>query len=385
MRSAIGSRAVLAWVAVSVCVLALAGCAAPGLPVTRSDYLSAVSCVSASSCVAVGVETVGAGMRGTTVPVAVRWDGSRWRRLAVRLPSGAAEGMLHSVSCKPGGCLAVGEYFPASGYGDVALAEYWDDSAWAPVALAFPPGPGNQALAAVSCVTARWCAAAGYYNSARGGDSPLAATWDGHAWSRSQPPGPAGAWGGLVGISCVTAGYCLAVGYATGKVIAARFTETWSGRGWAYAPEPLAASVPAGVSCRAAGHCVVVGWQVAGGPVTGASELLDGAHWTDPAMPMPVPQWNQSNLYGVSCAGKKCLAVGQTEALPAALTWNGATWTSLPTPRGTRGALYGVTCVTATDCVAVGSAPSGSNASHDLSEFWNGTAWTIVNVNTTQG
>jgi hypothetical protein len=121
-----------------------------------------------------------------------------------------------------------------------------------------------------------------------------------------------------------------------------------------------------------------VGWQEAGGPVTGASQLLDGAHWTDPAM-----RWNQSNLYGVSCAGKTCLAVGQTEALPAALTWNGTTWTSLPTARGARGALYGVTCVTATDCVAVGSAPSGSNASRDLSEFWNGTAWTIVNVNTT--
>jgi hypothetical protein len=84
------------------------------------------------------------------------------------------------------------------------------------------------------------------------------------------------------------------------------------------------------------------------------------------------------------------VAVGQAEALtadgtavhPAALTWNGATWTWQPTPRGTLGTLYGVTCVTATDCVAVGSAPSG-NASRNLSEFWNGTAWTIVNVNTT--
>lgn len=380
MRSTIRSRAVLAWVTMSVCMLALAGCAGPG-PVTRNDYLSAVSCASASSCVAVGTETTGRGMQGTTAPVAVRWDGSRWRPLATRLPSGAGGGRLASVSCKPGGCLAVGEYFTAPGYGDVALAEYWDDSTWAPVALAFPPGPGIQSLEAVSCVTARRCVVAGYYNGARVADSPLAATWDGHAWLRSQPPGPAGAWGGLVGVSCVTARYCLAVGHAQGRAIAANFTETWSGRGWAYAPEPLAAGGPAGVSCLAAGHCVVVGWQIGVGPVTGASQLLDGAHWADPAMPLP--RWSQSNLYGVSCAGKTCLAVGETDGRPAALTWNGATWTWQPTPGGTRGTLYGVTCRTATDCVAVGSAPSGNNASRNLSEFWNGTAWTIVNVNTT--
>jgi hypothetical protein len=314
-------------------------------------------------------------MQGTTAPVAVRWDGSRWRRLAVRLPSGAGGGMLHSVSCKPGGCLAVGEYFPASG-GDFAVAEYWDDSAWAPVAVAFPPGPGTQSLAAVSCVTARWCAAAGYYNSARVGDSPLAATWDGHAWSRSRPPGHAG----LVGISCATARYCLAVGYVQGRASAAIFTETWNGRGWAYAPAPLVVGAPAAVSCLSAGHCVVVGWQDAGGFANGASQLLDGAHWTDLAM----PQWSQSNLYGVSCAGKTCMAVGQAQALPTALTWNGAHWTEQLPPQVTvGGSLSSVTCVTATDCVAVGSAPSGNGASRNLSEFWNGTVWTIVNVNTT--
>jgi hypothetical protein len=70
-----------------------------------------------------------------------------------------------------------------------------------------------------------------------------------------------------------------------------------------------------------------------------------------------------------------------TAIQPAALTWNGATWTQSPvqaTPSGTIGIFYGVTCVTAADCVAVGYVESG-NSTHDLSEFWNGTAWTIVN------
>jgi hypothetical protein len=214
-------------------------------------------------------------------PMAVRWDGSRWHRLAVRLPTGAARGTLASVSCKPGGCLAVGVYFTPPNGGVFALAEYWNDSTWTPVTLAFPPGPRDQSLGAVSCVTAS--------------------------------------------------------------------------------------------------HCVAVGTQYAGVP-TGFGQLLDGAHWAEPAMPWP--RGTRSSLYGVSCAGKTCLAVGEAESLaangtasqPAALTWNGATWTQQATPRGTIGTLYGVTCVTAADCVAVGNA-----GTHDLSGFWNGTAWTIVN------
>jgi hypothetical protein len=54
------------------------------------------------------------------------------------------------------------------------------------------------------------------------------------------------------------------------------------------------------------------------------------------------------------------------------------TWTRQATAKGTIGTLYGITCVTAVDCVAVGSA-RGGNSTRILSEFWNGTAWTVVN------
>ena len=396
MRSAIRSWAVLPWVTMSLCMAALAGCTPVPGPTSRNDALSAVSCLSADSCVAVGMEDTSTGpvvdgwQAGTHAPMATWWDGSRWHRTVAPLPSGGNYGTLASVSCKPGGCLAVGFYYAPPDHDPFALAEFWDDSTRAPVTLAFPPGPRYQSLSAVSCVTARWCIATGYYHDAGGTDRPVAATWDGHQWSWSQPPAPAGTWDtvDLPSISCVTARYCVAVGHAvnysrSGGSIG--FTETWNGHDWTYAPAPLATSV----SCSAAGHCVAVGMSYGdGGVPAGSGQLLDGARWAEPAMPWPRGTLS-SSLYGVSCAAKTCLAVGEAEpsqdpdiitgSRPAALTWNGATWTRPAIAGSISGTLFGVTCVTATDCVAVGSAQSGKST-HSLAGFWNGATWTIANL-----
>jgi hypothetical protein len=389
MRSAIKSWAVLLWVTMSLCVPALAGCTIITGPTTRNDTLNAVSCLSANSCVAVGSEATVTGQTETVAPAAMRWDGSPWHALAVRLPSGAVQGGLSSVSCKPGGCLAVGSYSPAQP-GSFALAEYWNDSTWTPVSLAFPPGPQLPSLRAVSCVTVSQCVATGNYEKLGSAASALAATWDGHEWSWSQPPVRAGVEGSshyLPSVSCVTSKYCVAIGnaYDARTSTTVGFTEIWNGHGWtqAYAPAAGEAGSAAGLSCAAASYCVAVGTQFAGVPA-GFGQLLDGTRWTEPAMPWP--RGTRSYLHGVSCAGKTCLAVGEAEPSqvangtathPAALTWNGATWTRQATPRGTIGTLYGVTCVTSADCVAVGSA-RGGNGTRTLSEFWNGTAWTIV-------
>jgi hypothetical protein len=260
------------------------------------------------------------------------------------------------------------------------------------VTLVFPPGPPDPSLLAVSCVTIGQCVATGQYDESDRA-FPVAATWDGHEWSWSPPPERAGAEGNtsLPSVSCVTAKYCVAIGHAadsrTGTIVG--FTELWNGHGWtqAYTSAPSGMSL----SCAAASYCIAVGTQGTAASA-GFVQLLDGTHWSEPAMPWP--RGIASYLNGVSCAGKTCLAVGaagvsaaanRISLQPAALTWNGVTWTqsrAQATPSGTTGILYGVTCVTAADCVAVGSA-TGSDGTHSLtrslSEFWNGTAWTIVN------
>lgn len=140
----------------------------------RNDSLNGVSCIAANSCVAVGSEVTVTGQVGITAPLAMRWDGSRWHALAVRLPSSAVQGQLSSVSCKPGGCLAVGGY-SLKYSGLFVLAEYWNDSTWALARLAFPPGPQHPSLRALSCVTVGQCVATGGYDKLGSFASPLAA------------------------------------------------------------------------------------------------------------------------------------------------------------------------------------------------------------------
>src|SRR5207247_10629796 len=56
--------------------------------------------------------------------------------------------------------------------------------------------------------------------------------------------------------------------------------------------------------------------------------------------------------------------------------WDGSTWSLDPTPDPS-GAIYsrlaGVSCVSATDCEAVGS----SDANQVLAEHWNGSGWSL--------
>ncbi len=105
------------------------------------------------------------------------------------------------------------------------------------------------------------------------------------------------------------------------------------------------------------------------------------------AAPAKAPPANQ--LYGLSCpSANDCVAVGINENAEDTVkgggaliqTWNGRTWASVA-PKAPKGALatdlLGVSCPTAKSCVAVGSyyTPSGSAA---LAETWNGASWTLA-------
>jgi hypothetical protein len=110
------------------------------------------------------------------------------------------------------------------------------------------------------------------------------------------------------------------------------------------------------------------------------------------------PPANQ--LYGVSCpSANDCVAVGvnanaaDTGKRGRALiqTWNGTTWTSVahgrtwtrlrpPEPKGrVTGELEKVSCPSATDCIAVGTSGSDT-AEFALADAWNGKTWTRMSV-----
>jgi uncharacterized membrane protein len=102
-----------------------------------------------------------------------------------------------------------------------------------------------------------------------------------------------------------------------------------------------------------------------------------------------------SSLTGVSCpSATDCMAVGMSEAdnqssvdYTLGEAWNGTSWTILPMPspsdRGGGAELNAISCVSSTDCMAVGDtqifqAKAGRTVPHPLAETWNGTKWAIA-------
>ena len=101
---------------------------------------------------------------------------------------------------------------------------------------------------------------------------------------------------------------------------------------------------------------------------------------------VPLPAGSAGQLLSVSCpATGICTAVGYsvntvTDAqFTLAERWAGGHWSVQPTPSPGSGInqLTGVSCLSATDCTAVGidSTPTAINST--LVEHWDGTSWTI--------
>ena len=173
------------------------------------------------------------------------------------------------------------------------------------------------------------------------------------------------------------------------------------GEGWTIRPTGLPTGINTGslssVSCLSATLCIAVGGASDfNGNVTNAvvlAEMWNGIGWIP--MPVPGPSGDVPSLAGVSClSATLCVAVGSVSPSSGSLTrplaeaWNGTRWAPLSAKDpGTRyGArLSAVSCVSATDCEAVGTVfypDRPYEIAHALVERWNGTAWRIVGTQT---
>jgi hypothetical protein len=104
------------------------------------------------------------------------------------------------------------------------------------------------------------------------------------------------------------------------------------------------------------------------------AEQWNGNAWTVQSTP------ETSVLFGVSCPTvTDCIAVGGNGA-PVAEQWKSGTWTAQTIPGPAPGALPIVTCTAATNCIAVGN---GTGAA--LAEWWNGTGWVVQSAFAPQG
>jgi hypothetical protein len=207
---------------------------------------------------------------------------------------------------------------------------------------------------------------------------PASATSSWSVVPSASPPAPPHAQ--LFGMSCPTSTSCFAVG----STYFQRLIERWNGTAWSLFPPPpgeqyISAQLLS-VSCVSASDCFAVG-STSGGSTSGLHprvEHWNGTAWTNTSTSTSASALpSNSVLRGVSCVSATfCVAVG--EDLSGGGTrgylaqWDGSQWSIVATPGGS---LRGVSCSATNFCVAVGFDPN----SHVTAGFrWNGTAWTTM-------
>jgi hypothetical protein len=278
------------------------------------------------------------------------------------------------------------------------------------------PGSGvDDVLLGTACTGGAQCFAAGV--TLRNLSSPAAAptaiidSWNGASWTYSTgAPLPAGVGGGLFDITCANPVDCWAVGTqledggngnSTGALV-----ENWNGTTWSVVPIPTPSGTGVvgaflqGVSCTSPSSCIAVGYttDIHGGNLNDLIEQWNGSSWT--IVPGAATAQTYDQLMRVNClSADNCWAVGNAGPVqqdpnflpiyPGAVGdqgliehWDGSTWTVVPStsePSPGGGFLYGIECLSASDCWASGAVTDDTGqGSGLLMERWNGSAWTDV-------
>ena len=213
---------------------------APGPP---GDGLTAVSCVSATLCLAVDGAQI------------ARWDGRNWS--VQTLPgTSSPNAELNGVSSRDAqSCIAVGE-----GAHVAALVERWDGRAWHQQRT---PGPGESdaaydSLASTTCPAARVCFAVGT-EAVTEASVILVDGWNGQRWMTQKISTYLSDIEWLDGIVCANPRACLAVGGTDRNAAVFR----WNGKPWTYTrPNRWSATgdwTLDAVTCRPTNTCLAVG------------------------------------------------------------------------------------------------------------------------------
>jgi hypothetical protein len=175
-----------------------------------------------------------------------------------------------------------------------------------------------------------------------------------------------------VGVSCVAATRCFAVGSSFDGSQQRTLVEQWNGTSWAVmnspnfflTPNARTASWLNSVSCATTTSCVAVGQDDAAEPTVPLQDVWNGKAWHLTVSP---PASTEIDIDSVSCpSAGSCLAVGAF-GRAIAQRWNGTTWSLVAHPH-TPGVIA-VACVSIENCYGVGQTTI---------QHWNGTSWSIA-------
>ena len=357
------------------------------------NLLSGVTCASASDCWAVGYY-----YNGSTIAMQTlieHWDGTAWAIVSSPNSSANADHFLNGVTCASASeCWSVGYYYLA-GSNYQTLIERWDGTSWTIVSSPNTGPTQANYLYGVTCASTSECWTVGNYFD---GNTTLGQTlierWDGTAWTIVSSPNTSDSvHDDLFSVTCASASECWAVGYANNGSIYQTLIERWDGTSWTIVTSPNIGTVSLlyGVTCRSASDCWAVGYYpydiYNGNSNQTLIEHWDGTSWG--LANSANPSATQSNeLSAVTCvsAAADCWAIGfynNTNSFAQTLTerWDGTSWAVITSPNTAASSpniVSGVTCVSASDCWAVGYYSVGSFLYQTLIERWDGTSWAVV-------
>ena len=203
--------------------------------------ISTLSCVSATYCFAGGSAP---SSPGSAKPLLASWNGKTITPMkvpapaATDIPTNYGPPVIYAVSCvSTSSCAAVGTYMTDSsattGFG---FTEVLSGNAWKETTIIWPQGTSLSMLFGVSCTSAESCLAVGAAGSSSTGLSPAAVSYNGKTWVRQTDlPRPGNGNSDYFGdVSCPTAEECITAGQIG---LAPFYSATpifgsWNGKSW---------------------------------------------------------------------------------------------------------------------------------------------------------
>jgi hypothetical protein len=191
---------------------------------SRGTELGGVNCPTATTCMAVGDYT---SSTGRSLPYSALWTSGTWHIKAVPAIRGKAASLFQAVSCPTAsGCIAVGD---AVTPGAKAFAERYAGGRWAVQRIAAEP---LSAFFSVSCPAKSRCVAVGEHGARSLIEAWNGTRWIVQAGPPTAAPLTANA---LAHVSCVTSAICTAVGYRHNPKVRSSFQTLaigWNGSRW---------------------------------------------------------------------------------------------------------------------------------------------------------
>ena len=307
----------------------------PNTSGTQNNYLTTVSCASATNCWAAGFYYDANNQAKTLLEYE---SSSGWSIELAPAPTNGPQHLLTAITCVSAtNCWGVGYYEDTSltliGTVDT-LTEHFDGSAWGIVTSPNgQTGTMDSRLWSVSCPAADDCWAVGEYLAPGVFSLTPSSVYQtliehntGSGWvvvsspnvtipvGRSDPTGQTD--NVLLGVSCASQNDCWAVGWFYNAVgIGQPLTEHYDGTAWSLATSPnIGYSFLQGASCTGTNDCWAVGfYNNASGPLQTLAEHYDGTAWSIVSSPNN-PNGQNNELYNVNC-NQQCQLLGRRRSV----------------------------------------------------------------------